>query len=290
MCKHFAVFYRHIASKRGLKMELFEVNQKTCKQDGICAADCPAGLIDFQKDRYPTPVAEAEELCTRCGHCVAVCPTGSLSHREMSVEHCPPIKKDFQVTMEQCEHFMRSRRSIRVFKDKPVPREELLRLIEIARYAPTGRNSQSVEWMVLSNRDELHHLTTIIADWVRSTTDNMPEGDLMVWELKRYEAGVDSILRGAPAVIVAHAEKESRMAPVDCTIALTYLELAAASMGLGCCWAGFFMSTATEFPPMMEALALPDGHQCFGAMMVGYPKFRYQRMPLRKPPNITWRS
>ena len=79
------------------------------------------------------------------------------------------------------------------------------------------------------------------------------------------------------------------MALHACTIALTYLELAATSMGLGTCWAGYFNVTATSFPPMQEALALPPGHQAFGSMMVGYPKFSYHRLPLRNPPAISWR-
>jgi nitroreductase len=100
---------------------------------------------------------------------------------------------------------------------------------------------------------------------------------------------MDIIFRNAPVVIVAHAAKDDRTAPTSSTIALSYLELAATSAGLGCCWAGYFNAAATTFPPMMEALPLPEGHQCFGAMMVGYPKFEYQRLPLRKPPEITWR-
>jgi len=79
------------------------------------------------------------------------------------------------------------------------------------------------------------------------------------------------------------------MAPTTCTIALATLELASTAMGLGCCWAGYFNAAATTFPPMLEALALPSGHQSFGAMMVGYPKFTYHRLPTRKMPNITWR-
>lgn len=79
------------------------------------------------------------------------------------------------------------------------------------------------------------------------------------------------------------------MAPHACTIALTYLELAATSMGLGTCWAGYFNVAATSFPPMQEALALPPGHQAFGSMMVGCPKFSYHRLPLRNPPAISWR-
>jgi len=79
------------------------------------------------------------------------------------------------------------------------------------------------------------------------------------------------------------------MAKDSCTIALTYLELFATSMGLGCCWAGYFNAATVSFPPMKEALSLPDGHQCFGSMMAGYPEFGYHRLPLRKPPEIIWR-
>ena len=37
------------------------------------------------------------------------------------------------------------------------------------------------------------------------------------------------------------------------------------------------------------ALALPAGHQLGGAMMVGEPRYRYHRFPLREEPEITWR-
>ena len=72
-------------------------------------------------------------------------------------------------------------------------------------------------------------------------------------------------------------------------IALTYLELAATSMGLGCCWAGYFNAAAASFPPLIEALALPEGHQSYGAMMIGFPQYQYQRLPARNEPAITWR-
>ncbi len=273
-------------------MKLFEVDQQTCNRDGICAAVCPIGIIDFPKGGHPSPIGEAEELCVRCGHCVAACPTGSLSHREIPGAQCPPVQKDLQLTAEHCEHFLRCRRSVRVYKDQAVPRADLARLIEVARYAPSGHNSQCAEWLVLDNRDELQRLAGIVSDWMRWMLGNMREFALamhMDRTLQRWEDGSDVILRDAPVLIITHAEENNRLAPTTCTIALTYLELAATSMGLGCCWAGYFNAAATTFPPMKQVLALPAGHQCFGAMMVGYPKFSYHRLPTRKPPPISWR-
>jgi hypothetical protein len=49
------------------------------------------------------------------------------------------------------------------------------------------------------------------------------------------------------------------------------------------------ITAANFWPPMAEALELPEQHVSFGAMIVGYPKFKYQRLPLRKEPKISWR-
>ena len=76
------------------------------------------------------------------------------------------------------------------------------------------------------------------------------------------------------------------MSESSCTIALTYLELAALPFGLGTCWAGF-VQMAVMSPSIQEFLNLPEGHQSFGAMMIGYPEFEYHRIPLRKM-DITW--
>jgi nitroreductase len=104
-----------------------------------------------------------------------------------------------------------------------------------------------------------------------------------------WETGVERICRGAPHVVVAHAPEDERSAQSASTIALTYVELAAPSFGLGACWAGYFNAAANFWPPMKEALSLPDGHVSFGAMMVGHPKYKYQRLPTRNAARISWR-
>ncbi len=275
-------------------MNLFVVDEDKCKHDGICVSECPTQIIEMKdKDAVPTPMEGAEEMCINCGHCVAVCPNSAISLVTMRTEDCPPLKKDLALGPEQVEHFLRARRSIRTYKDKTVEHETLGKLIDIARYAPTGTNSQQVGWLVINNRDEVHRLTGLAVDWMRyliKEQDPIAKAYRMDSIVAGWESGIDIICRGAPGLIVVHAPKDYVIAQTDCTIALTFLDLAAPSFGLGTCWAGFFMIAATHWPPLQAALALPEGHTHFGAMMIGYPKYKYHRLPLRKEANITWRD
>jgi len=273
-------------------MNQLNVDTGKCKHDGICAAVCPMNIIEL-KEGIPALVTGLEELCIKCGHCVVVCPHGALSLNDMKAGDCPQIRKELALGMAQAEQFLRSRRSIRTYLDKAVEREKLAKLIDMAHYAPTGTNSQLVQWLVINSREQLHSLAGMVVDMLRHL---IKEGHPLAkaYRLERsveaWEAGKDPVLRGAPALVIAHAPKGYPIAQVDSTIAITFLDLAAPAAGLGACWAGFFMMAAAQWPPLQQALALPEGHACFGAMMVGYPAYEYQRMPLRKETMVSWRE
>ena len=271
-------------------MAILEVNKETCTKCGICATICPRGVIFFREKSYPRLLPKADENCARCGHCVAVCPPGSLTHVDIPVEQCLPLERSLDISAEQCTQLIKGRRSIRVYQDRKVPGEEIERIIEVARYAPTGHNDQEVRWLVINDRDEVHRLSEIGADWMRWVVKNNPQlAPMLEGALQRQEAGMDVFLRDAPAVVIAYAEKNNPVASIDCSIALSYFDLIADSMGLGCCWAGYFIFAATFFSPMIEALSLPEGHQVYGALMLGYPRYKYQRIPVRNEARIIWR-
>jgi nitroreductase len=210
----------------------------------------------------------------------------------MTPEQCPSIQKNWILDPEKTEHFMRARRSIRAYKEKSVPRETLSRLIEIARYAPTGHNSQCVEWLVLSGNDQIRGFSGMAVDWMRDFIQQAPS----LAEQLRLDRivdfwdgdGIDYLCRSAPHIIITHAHKDDVTGQTACIIALAYLELTALSLGLGACWVGFFAGAVESWPPLREAVNLPADHCCHGAMTVGYPQFSYQRLPIRKPPKITW--
>jgi nitroreductase len=74
----------------------------------------------------------------------------------------------------------------------------------------------------------------------------------------------------------------------DCAVALTFLELAAEARGLGVCWAGFLTRVAAVHAPIRQALGVPEGYVVQGGLMLGEPKFGYQRVPPRKPLSVQW--
>lgn len=269
------------------------VDQKKCRHDGICTAVCPMSIIEMKGGLEPNLVAGVEDLCISCGHCVAICPHGALSLDEMKVDDCPPIKPELKITSEQTEQLIRSRRSIRTYRSTAVERDKLARLIDLAHYAPTGTNSQQVQWLVIDSPDQLQAISGMIVDMLRYL---IKEGHPLAtaYRLQRsvaaWEAGKDPVLRSAPALVIAHAPKAYPLAQVDSTIALSAFDLAAPTVGLGTCWAGFFSMAAAQWPPLQELLALPEGHACFGALMVGYPKYEYHRLPTRKEAVVSWRE
>jgi nitroreductase/NAD-dependent dihydropyrimidine dehydrogenase PreA subunit len=274
-------------------MIFITIDQEKCNQDGICVAECPALIIqmDSKKD-YPTPTSDFNDVCLKCGHCVTVCPTGALSLDWLNPEDCPSIKQELTVTPKQAEQFLRGRRSIRTFKEKPVPRTILEKLLEIACSAPSAKNMQPWHWVVVQKPAEVRRLAAMVIDWMRTVILDSPEvAEAMglIRVVAAWDEGYERICRGAPHVIVVHADNDWGFAAEDCTLALSLLDLYATSIGLGACWGGYFYKAVNAYPPLFEALGLPSDHLAFGAMMVGYPKYKYQRIPIRNRPRVTWK-
>lgn len=270
-------------------MAIVEINKETCTKCNACAIACGGSLIIPVENDFPRFYPGADQFCMRCGHCVGVCPTGSLIHQEMPLEQCPPIEKKLEASFEQVSQLIKSRRSIREFQDKPVPREVIERAIDVARYAPTGKNMQEVQWLVIDNPEEIKKLTAIGVEWFRSMSKGNDPWSLQIQGiLKMHEIGLNIFLRDAPAIIVTYAEKNNPIAATDCTIALSYFDLAAKAAGLGCYWNGYFYISAQNFPPMVKAIALPEGFTPYAALCAGYPKFKYQRIPPRKTARIVY--
>jgi nitroreductase/NAD-dependent dihydropyrimidine dehydrogenase PreA subunit len=273
-------------------MKLLQIDESKCKKDGFCVRDCATTIIQFGESGFPDIASSNEANCLGCGHCVAICPHGALSHARIPIQSSPAIRAELRIDEGQAEQFLRSRRSIRYYLDRPVEKAKIQKLIEVARYAPTGGNSQMVEWLVLSEKSRIREIAGLTVDWVRQLIKNpqvVAASPYLPLAVAAWDAGMDSILRSAPALVIAMTSQEAAMTGmVDLTLALSYLDLYAPVMGLGTCWAGLLQGALVNSPSIKKAVGIPDTYPHHYPLMLGYPDLKFYRLPERKAPKITF--
>lgn len=267
-------------------MSLVTIDHSTCRRDCMCSAVCPMGLFETDGEGFPVFRAGADQRCIACGHCVSVCPNNAISHKKLPLEDSPPIDHALTVSVPALNQLLKSRRSIREFRDEPVPETMVREAIDAARWAPSAVNRQPVHWLVIQTPAEVKRLASLVIDYLSQNSKMEPRYAPFI---EQWKQGKDPILRNAPHLTVIHAPDEWMWSPVDGAIALTQFELALVSQGIGTCWAGFLMRAANGYLPLREALGIPADHSVFGALMYGFPRYRYHRIPPRQAARVEWR-
>lgn len=257
-------------------MAKLEIITETCIQCGACVAACPLLCYTAGAAGQPPSVREnGEEYCIACGHCAAICPTSSVRlNGETGDAYEHALSSTGPEDFSRFSQVVKSRRSIRRYKKQPVERETLDQLLDLCRWAPTARNVQPVRWVVVNDAAMVQRLAEKVIDYLRR--EKILASIVGAWNL-----GIDMIHRDAPCLVVAYASKSGWRSTVDCTIAVQTFDYAAPLLGLGTCWAGFFMNAAANDPSIAAMLEIPEDHGIEGALLVGYPDEQYEKIPPR---------
>jgi nitroreductase/NAD-dependent dihydropyrimidine dehydrogenase PreA subunit len=266
-------------------MNLINVNQSKCIKCGICTSVCPSSVLSI--DKTGPKVINANN-CIACGQCVAVCPNEALDNIKSPITNQTEINNFPVINSKTAEHFLRSRRSIRCYKDTLVPKEKLLELINIARYAPTASNSQAISYIIVESKNILEKATKIIVEWMEKQLETPSHHWSFSRHVQNYRTyGIDSILRNAPHLIIATAPKNFEKGRENTISELTYAELYATTIGLGSCWAGLFEFCAfSNYLPLISLFNIPEDTVITGAIMVGFPRYKYKKLVDRNPLNV----
>jgi nitroreductase len=142
---------------------------------------------------------------------------------------------------------IKTRKSVRAYRDQPVEDDKLNLILEAGRLAPSAANRQ--EWRFVIVRE-------------KETREKIVQA-----------AGNQEFIGEAPVVIVACAETDGRIMkcgqacyPIDVAIALDHITLTAVELGLGSCWIGHF-----DEGKVKEILEIPDRIRVVEIMPLGYP-------------------
>lgn len=261
--------------------DLITVDRSKCLKCGLCVADCPACILDMGPEG---PECNVDRGCMSCGHCVAICPVDALDNRYTPRAEMTPAPAG-TLSEEAAADFLRSRRSVRLFKPQ-IPREEdVLKLLNICRYAPTAGNSQGLYYTVISNPELLKGIRQATVDWMEAEVEKGTENKRYFRAVLNtyYEKKTDMIERNAPMLIFVSTRRLNVTGVSNSEQSLAYAEVFAPSIGLGTTIAGFIQACAIAgYGPLVELVGIPPKHKLVGCMMVGYPRVKYRMMPERQ--------
>lgn len=150
-------------------------------------------------------------------------------------------------------NILKTRRSIRVYQEKEVPKELLFQILEAARWAPSGGNIQPWHFIILTDpytRKEVGNYTRFL--FIKSShVEKAPVVVLLCFDRRKGKYGrYDVTLAGGNIMIMAH------------------------SLGLGSCWIGAF-----DEKKLKEILNIPEHIEIVGLITLGYPDERVSAPP-----------
>ena len=143
-------------------MEWVSLDKDKCNNCGFCVQRCP---LCFRKQGDEITAQVDENCCNLCGHCVSLCPTDAIVHHKLDMDNFIKIDKPVAYDTDTFIQFIRERRSHRHFKSKPIPKEDLEKLIDACRYSPTGSNVQNVEIIVVEDPERMQKLSDMTVDY-----------------------------------------------------------------------------------------------------------------------------
>lgn len=249
-----------------------EINKSLCIGCGKCVRDCVSEKIKLVDGKAQFMY----EKCLECGHCYAICPVEAVSLPGYDAVSEHPFDLS-ELDSDKLLLGMKSRRTIRQFRDEPVSQEMIDKIIEAGRYCPTGTNSQDYTFTVIQNK-----LGDFEKEAVRTFRMAQKAATPFSDYIKNVTIDDNFFFKGAPLVIVVSGKGES-----SSYLASSYMELMAASLGLGVLYSGFFVGVAKLNPKVKNMLKLEKGYSPVSCLVIGHPAVEYKRIPPRKDARVT---
>lgn len=258
----------------------FKIDEGKCIKCKLCAQECPVLIINT-KTEYPEIKDGKESNCIKCQHCLAICPTAALSIWGKDPEESIPVNSNIPKP-EEMSQLIKTRRSIRRFKEVEIEPEQIQSLLETTAFAPSGHNKNQVLLSITKSRSETEKLRALVYDGIKTAIENetlrpalgMFANFQSMWQNK----GIDVLFRNAPHFVIASAPKANSNGTNDCMIALSYFELLANSMGIGILWNGLVKMVFDAIAPeLKQKLGIPEDHEIAYMMVFGKAAVKYAR-------------
>lgn len=257
----------------------FKVDASLCTKCGLCISDCPSNIIEYDINGLPAVSSAKEAFCIKCQHCLAICPVGAVSVLGKNPADSKQMSEISVPNFNQVEDFVRSRRSIRHYKDENVDHALIERILKSLAYAPTGCNAQELTFNVIDDKDVMHSFSEkLISALINAAANNKVKHPLIAPFVQLPKEAIRYMLfRSAPHALIVSAPKSIGSAGIDISVSLAYFEFLAQSAGLGTVWWGLLKLALETVPELKPILGIPDDHEYY-AVLFGIPTVKFARI------------
>jgi ferredoxin len=286
------------------------IDQKKCKRCKLCIEVCPNTIFGTNSNNEVIIIPEKKSICFECGHCMSICPSQAIYVNDLSYERDLFDIPEKNLNYQNFMNFLYSRRSVRNFKNTPVPKDVLKKIIDSIASAPFGCAPEKVHITVIDNREIIFSALPKISEFYDKITKWIPN-PLIRFMIKhekgqetlntlmhhvypiakagnyRLEHG-DHITRNAQAILIFHAEKGAEEHTNNSLIYATYAILAAHSLGLGAAMIGLVPAAINKVRDLRNIFQIPEDHDAIISIILGYPKYTFKRAIKRKPLPVNW--
>ncbi len=181
---------------------------------------------------------------------------------------------------------LKSRRSIRAYKSDPVPEEFVQKIIEAARWAPSGGNSQPWDFIVIKKKEIKDRIADLFvesikplrqAELTREKELRVPGVEREIAEPGFKRAPVFILLCGDPRLneafpLIVYQKHGAEVLISNLASAFLCMHLAAKSLGLGSQWISATGGLMED--RLKNLLDLPKEFKIYDMMAVGYPAYQ----------------
>jgi nitroreductase/NAD-dependent dihydropyrimidine dehydrogenase PreA subunit len=287
---------------------IVNINQDLCKACGICGHVCPRHIpVTIENDNRKTTMISSERinLCMECGHCAAICPNRAIQIECLNEKKFASVKEP-EIDDNQFLSLIQQRRSVRRYKEKPVPREIINRIIDAAHSSPTGTGRMTTGVIVIDSRETLATFSELAYELYEGLEKNLKnpiarffikqrEGKKILrtlldfvmpgmhWYIRWYREGKSNeILRDCPALMLFHCPIYEPMGEGNCLIAAFHAIMMAQIMKIGTCFNDLIPPACNRVPEIRKLLDLPDDREVYASITMGYSKYQFKRTVPRK--------
>lgn len=176
--------------------------------------------------------------------------------------------------MENVIETIKSRRSVRSYEEKQISDEALYEILDAAKYAPSGGNSQSWHFTVLQNADVLLKLNIFIKKaFEKLEVDENTYRSISAGKIASKKDEY-SFYYNAPTLIIVSNNSNYSNAMADSACAIENMLLTANYLKLGACWINqvTWFDRDENVRNLLTSLGIPENYKVCGSISLGYIK------------------